>query len=214
MKVAVATLNEKVQAEPLKSRLEESRIPAEISEESVMERLWFVGRPLACVKLKVRASDYQKALRVLHIWDAVEGVMRDAIRCPACGSSRIEYPQLTKKFLLPNLLGLLAAVGLLRKEFFCKDCQYTWPGKETKPPRRRRHMAPNYFIEGVAQPPPGNRHEAAKLSTAPFMPIWRRKLPWRAKRVCYASYKFNHFETYESNRPTRQNRNASGAQPA
>ena len=154
MKVTVATLNEKAQAEPLKNRLEESGIPAEISGESVLRRLWFVRRPIACIKLKVRASDYEKALRVLRIWDSVEAVMHDAIRCPACGSSRIEFPQFTRKFFLPNLLGLLAAVGLLRREFFCKDCQHTWPTKDTKPPRRRRHMAPYYFIEGVSQPLP------------------------------------------------------------
>ncbi len=116
-----------------------------------MERLWFVARPLAGVKLKVPVCDYEAALRLVRVWDETDGVLRDAVRCPECGSSRIEYPQFTRKFFLPNLVGLLSALGLVEKEFYCQACQYTWPKEGVKRSKMRPHMAPYYFLEGIAQ---------------------------------------------------------------
>jgi hypothetical protein len=151
--ITIATFNEASKAQPLKQRLEEFHIPAEIHDESTMERLWFVARPIAGVRLKVHASDFENALRLLQELDQREGILRDAIRCPECGSSRVEYPQFTRKFILPNLIGLLAGLGLVEKEFYCQNCQYTWPKEGKKPSKARPHMAPYYFLEGIPQPP-------------------------------------------------------------
>src|SRR5258708_3778815 len=111
--ITVATFNVASKAEPLKHRLEEAHIPVEIHDESIMERLWFVAKPLAAVRLKVHSRDFENAIRLIRLWDEQDGVLRDAIRCPECHSSRVEYPQFTRKFFTPNLLGILAAVGLL-----------------------------------------------------------------------------------------------------
>jgi hypothetical protein len=150
--VTVATFNETAQAEPLKRRLQESKIPAEIRQEHVLKWLWFVAKSAAGVRLKVPSPDYENALRLLRAWDAAEGALRHAIRCPECGSSRIEYPQLTRKFFLPNLIGLLSGLGLLGKEFYCEDCHFTWPTEGHRHSRARPHMAPYYFIEGIPRP--------------------------------------------------------------
>src|SRR3954447_5886025 len=158
--ITIATFNVASKAEPLKHRLEESHIPAEIHDESVMERLWFVAQPIAGVRLKVHSQDFENALRLIREWDQTEGVLRDAIRCPECRSSRVEYPQFTRKFFLPNLLGLLSAIGLVEKEFYCQDCQHTWPKEDAKRSQARSHMAPDYFMEGVD-------HSAAEESGKP-----------------------------------------------
>ena len=150
--VTVVTFNEAAQAEPLKQRLRESNIPAEIRQEYLLERLWFVAKPVAGVRLKVPSADYENALRLLHTWDAAEGDLRYAIRCPECGSSRIEYPQFTRKFFLPNLIGLLSGLGIIEREFYCEDCQFTWPREGHRHSRVRPHMAPYYFLEGIPRP--------------------------------------------------------------
>jgi len=149
--ITLATFHEPEKAEPLKRRLEASHIPAVIHDESAMERLWFVKLPLAGVKLKVRACDFETARRLMHIWDETDGALGDAVRCPECGSSQIEYPQFTRKFVLPNLVGLLSAVGLVEKEFYCQACHFTWPREGTKQSKARPHMAPYYFLEGIQQ---------------------------------------------------------------
>lgn len=136
----------------MKKRLEESNIPAEIDHESSLEWLWFAIKPVVKVRLKVRTADFDEALRLLRGWDAAEGILREAIRCPECGSSRVEYPQFTRKFFLPNLIGLLAGLGVVRREFYCEECHFTWPKEGSKPSLIRPHGAPYYFLEGIAQP--------------------------------------------------------------
>lgn len=149
--VTVATFNSVEHAEPLRDQLEKAGIHAEIHHD-VMERLWFVAKPLANVRVKVEPPDYEKAMNLLKVWDTESGVLRDAVRCPECGSSRVEYPQKTRKFFLPNVIGVLTGLGMVDKEFFCEECQYTWPRSGTRPSRKRPHLAPYYFIEGVVQP--------------------------------------------------------------
>ena len=91
-----------------------------------------------------------------------EGTIRGAIRCPECHSFRIDFPQYTHKAALPNLLvGLLANIGAMHKEFYCHDCHFTWPKEGTRPSRVRPHMAPHYFIDGIAQPQPSEHRRAA-----------------------------------------------------
>ena len=60
-------------------------------------------------------------------------LMREAVRCPECLSSRIEFPQITRKFLTPALCQvLLMAVHIMPRLYYCMDCHFTWP-KVSKP---------------------------------------------------------------------------------
>src|SRR5207249_136253 len=84
------TFNEPSQAEPLKQKLEKTGIYAEVCDESKYEWFWFVTKPIAGIRLKVHKKDFEKARQYLREWDGAEGVLRDAVRCPQCGDSRIE----------------------------------------------------------------------------------------------------------------------------
>jgi hypothetical protein len=85
-------------------------------------------------------------------WDAAEGALRAAIHCPECNSLRVDYPQFTRKSLVTNVaLGLIAALGLVDKEYYCEDCHHTWPMPRATPGAARGHLAPNYFIEDLPQ---------------------------------------------------------------
>ena len=150
--VTIATFNEAFQAKPLKQRLQEEGINAEIYDESKYEWFWFVAAPVAGIRLKVRKRDFETARSLTREWDTADGALRDALKCPQCGSPRIEYPQLTRKFAMPNLVGIASLLGIIDKEFFCQECEYTWP-KEPRNRPPRKHSAPAYFIEG-AEPVP------------------------------------------------------------
>jgi len=149
--ITLATFNTKDQAEPLRRRLEEAQIAVECEGRSAFRGFWFVAEPIAATRLNVKAEDYERALNLVHEWDAADGILSSAIKCPECHSSRVEYPQFTRKFYLPNILiGLLAAIGVVEKKFYCIDCQCTW-SKAGKIYKSRAHMAPNYFLEGVSE---------------------------------------------------------------
>lgn len=148
--VTIATFNDAAKAEPLKQRLEQAGIPALVQDDSMLERVWFVKEKLANVRVKVESRDYERALELLRQWD-VDGALRDAVRCPECKSPRVEYPQFTRKFFLPNLVGLFASLGGTPKEFYCQDCHFTWPKEGKKLSVTRPNMAPYYFIDGIEQ---------------------------------------------------------------
>jgi len=163
----IAHFSNRAKAEPIQKRLVESGIQAEVHDELRLEKLWFVSRPAAGFRIETRADQYEHACRLLNDWDTAEGALREAIRCPECKSLRVEYPQFTRKFLIPNLaLGLFAALGAMEKQFYCEDCHFTWPKEGTKQSKLRPTMGPYYFIEGVEQttlrpPAPDDHRQAA-----------------------------------------------------
>jgi hypothetical protein len=125
--VTVATFDQELPAQVLKERLEHSGVPAHVLDERTLQYFWFFSRPAAGMRLKVHTDDYERALSLLHGWDASEGVLREAVRCPECGSSRVEFPQFSRNSVLPTLFcHLCAAVGIMKHEFYCRDCQNTW----------------------------------------------------------------------------------------
>jgi len=146
--VTVATFNEPSKAEPLKQQLENEGIYAEIHDESKYEWFWFVSKPVAGIRLKVHKKNFERARQRVRELDTSTGLLRDAVKCPQCGSSRIEYPQFTRKFIMPNLVGLASLLGIIDKQFYCQECEHTWP-KELRNGPPRKHSAPAYFIKGA-----------------------------------------------------------------
>ena len=152
MRMPVAIFSSRTKAEPLQKRLAEAGIQAEIHDELRLEKLWFVSKPGAGVRLEVPAIQFERAEQLLLDWDRSEGTLREAIHCPECRSLLVDYPQFTRKSMLTNLaMGLAAELRLVEKEYYCQVCHYTWPKEGTKPRRDRPHMAPYYFIEGIEQ---------------------------------------------------------------
>ena len=127
--LTVAIFRNNAQAEPIANRLISSGIKAEVHDGLALAKFWFVSRKEAGVRLEVPADQLEKACNLLL--DLPE--MQNAIRCLKCRSFRVEYPQFTHKSMLPNLVvGLLAAIGRVEKQYYCSECHHTWP-KDTKP---------------------------------------------------------------------------------
>ena len=152
-RIPLATFNHNGPAALLQQRLSGNGIPAEVHDGLTLDkRLWFASRPEVGSRLEVPADQFERAYDLMVEWDETEGVLSDAIRCPECQSPRVTYPQFTRRSFLPNLiLGTLAAITRVEKEYYCEDCHYTWPREGSKPSRLRPHMAPYYFIEGIEQ---------------------------------------------------------------
>src|SRR5947207_12941660 len=134
--VLLATFHDVEPAQQLLKRLQQAGIQAVLHDDSRLQKFWFISQPLAAIHIDVLRPEYQNAPHRIQEWHQAEGVLNNAVRCPACQSVRVEYPQLTRKFVTPSLGCLLMAVGLIRREFYCFDCQYTWPPAiPLEPPR-------------------------------------------------------------------------------
>ena len=150
-KTSIALFSHSLDAGQFQKRLRDSGIPAEIHDCASFKG----GR------LDVPSDKFEQAYTLLQNWDAAESGIHGAIRCPECTSLRVDFPQYTHKSALPNLLvGFLANIRVLPKEFYCHDCHFTWPREGTRPSRTRPNMAPYYFIEGVPQSQPQSPHHA------------------------------------------------------
>src|SRR5438105_15697462 len=108
-RVPLALFANRANAEPLQQRLRAAGIGAEIHDELRLEKLWFVSKPATGARLEVPATQFERAEQLLLDWDAAEGALREAIRCPECKSLRVDYPQFTRKSMLTNVVMGLAS---------------------------------------------------------------------------------------------------------
>src|SRR5688572_15296598 len=120
-KMNVASFNDMDKAEVLRKRLDEAGIHAEVYDESKWQKYWFMSKPLADKKIRVKEEDFDRAREVIQELDQKEDALHDAVRCPQCGSPQVEYPQFTRKFITPILIEIFCTTKLLDKEFYCND---------------------------------------------------------------------------------------------
>jgi hypothetical protein len=122
--VTVATFETEADAEPVKDRLERAGVHAEVQHESKLQTFW-MSHEHASVKVRVPNDDLDEATTLLKKWDSQDAVLSHAIKCPECGSSRVQYPQYTRKFILPGLVGF--ALAGFKNKFYCQSCHNIWP---------------------------------------------------------------------------------------
>jgi predicted RNA-binding Zn-ribbon protein involved in translation (DUF1610 family) len=127
--ITLATFNEAPPAETLKDRLHDAGLHAEVTDDSGAQAVFFMSiHPRAHMRVQVRKDEYETAKQFLVDWEK-DGLMAQAVRCPQCGSSRIEYPQFSRRTAGSIFFALLAAAHLIPREYYCEDCQFTWPDK-------------------------------------------------------------------------------------
>src|ERR1700712_2448534 len=92
--ITVATFNDQAPAEALKDRFIDAGLHSDLLDESGTQALMgLTTHPKAHMRVRVRKEEYEQAKKLVAEWDERDGVMREAVKCPQCGSSRIEYPQ-------------------------------------------------------------------------------------------------------------------------
>jgi putative signal transducing protein len=142
--VTIATFNEPAKAKHLKERLQDAGLKADIHNEAHLQAVAFMSKPQANWKVNVDEEDFAAAQNLLVEWETTDPDVGSAIRCPQCGSPRIEYPQLTRKFITPALASILFALKIFPKEFYCEDCHFTWSNEA----QTSRYRLWNRFFSG------------------------------------------------------------------
>ena len=118
-----------------------------MNNEANLQTFAFMSKPQANVKVKVEEQDFERAQALLVRWEAADPEI-GAMHCPQCDSPRIEYPQLTRKFLTPALAGILFALKIFPKEFYCQNCQFTWTNEDDQV----KHRLWDRFVSGGPAP--------------------------------------------------------------
>lgn len=135
--VNAATYSTTSDAERLKSWLKGEGIQAEILDETRLQKFWFMATPKAGIHVQVPRDQFERVAVLLQSEDTFSH-LQSAVRCPSCGSLRVQYPDLTRKSVLPTLIPqLLVLLHITRHKYYCEDCHFTWPNVPKHPPHRR-----------------------------------------------------------------------------
>ncbi len=136
--VTVATFDGKADAEGLRAVLLLENMPVEVKDETNLQRYWFMVEPRAGYHVQVPSQLLDKANEIFAQRAAGE-FMRKAVRCPSCNSSRVQYPDMTRKNILPALVRqVLVGIHVTKHKYYCEDCHHAWLKNPRRVLRRRR----------------------------------------------------------------------------
>lgn len=131
--VSIATFDTLPPAEKLASLLTEKGLEAGVHNETADQTLrFFAGTHHAQFRVQVPPDQMTQALTEvanlppLPADRAFECPATNVIRCPECGSTRIEFPQFSRNTIIGALPAIAASVGLVEQDFFCQSCHHTW----------------------------------------------------------------------------------------
>lgn len=150
--ITVAAFNDWDRADSLRHRFDGAGIPAQVFDEGMTQRIWWFTSPKAHMRVRVEKENAERAEALMKEWDATDGVLNGAIRCPECGSSSIEYPQFSRRTAMTMFFAFLNVLHLIPRQFYCQACKFTWAAEPEPPPPDRDIL--NWTIRKPA--PAGN----------------------------------------------------------
>jgi|SRR5579859_30645 len=109
--------------------------------DKLLQSFLFLCPPHATVRVQVRGNDFKNVAYFLDHEPATSIILKRAIRCPSCGSLRVQYPQMTRRFLLPTLLLHLGIIfRVIVHQAYCENCHWLWsiPKKQVSAPAKVR----------------------------------------------------------------------------
>jgi hypothetical protein len=105
----------------------------------------FLRPPQVVYHVQVRKNRFADAAQMLKA--NPPEVLSKAMHCPACASLNLNYPQMTRRFILPTI-ALHAGIifRLVEHEWYCEHCHHMWslPGDKA-PVGKVREVKPFPF---------------------------------------------------------------------
>src|SRR5215469_12006147 len=120
--VTVAVFEDTRDGRVLETFLRDRDINARTYNDKLLQNFLFLCPPRVTYRVQVRRDHFDQAVRAMD--DSHPPILEKAIHCPECGSLRINYPQMTRRFLLPTValhLGIIFRV--IEHEAYCENCQ-------------------------------------------------------------------------------------------
>jgi predicted Zn-ribbon and HTH transcriptional regulator len=125
--VNLATFDELADARELCDLMNAHGFGVWIQDERRLQKYWYRATPNAGLHLRIAEPEMVEAQSFLKDNRAAVEFLSKAVHCPSCSSTRIEYPAITRKNILPAMLAQIAvAVGILSHENYCENCHFTW----------------------------------------------------------------------------------------
>lgn len=97
----------------------------------------FLRPPRKTYRVQVREHHFEEVAGLLQ--GKSPAVLEHAMHCPSCGSLRINYPQMTRRFILPTILLHLGIIfRIIDHQCYCEHCHAVWYLPAEKAARKER----------------------------------------------------------------------------
>src|ERR1700722_3583131 len=125
--VNVAVFENVTDGQILETRLKNKGFEARTYKGRLLPLFLFLCPPHATFRVLIRQNDLKNTADFLAADPGATALLQKAIRCPSCGSLRVQYPQMTRKFFLPTLLLHLGIIfRVIEHEAYCESCHFLW----------------------------------------------------------------------------------------
>ncbi len=109
----------------LEAFLKERRFEARTYDDKLLRYFLFLRPPRVTYRVQIRESEFKIVNNILE--KEPPEILEEALHCPSCGSLRINYPQMTRKFFMPTVLLHLGIIfRIIDHEAFCNHCHCIW----------------------------------------------------------------------------------------
>ena len=109
----------------MRMRLEAGGFEAFVQDENMVQVDLLCANALGGVRVQVADEDLQSVHELLAS-DPGFPADSEAIRCPNCGATTVEYERFSKRFAYLSLFLLHIPLLLFRKRYRCDSCLHTW----------------------------------------------------------------------------------------
>ncbi len=128
--VLVATFHERAEAEKLRALLVAGGMPAQLQAENTLQKYGFLGTMQPGIRVEVPGRFLEGTRKILARRQAAECLKKAMHHCPACDSTRVQYPAVMRKNMVSALVTrLLVLLHLAQHKYYCEDCHFTWAEK-------------------------------------------------------------------------------------
>ncbi|HVU07125.1 MAG TPA: hypothetical protein VHG89_01125 [Verrucomicrobiae bacterium] len=105
--------------------LKDKGIEARTYDDKALRYFLFLRPPRVTYRVQIRQNYFEGMTELLQL--KAPGVLDKALHCPSCGSLRVNYPQMTRKFIFPTVLLHLGIIfRVIEHECYCEQCHCVW----------------------------------------------------------------------------------------
>ncbi len=123
--VDIALFEDLSDGKVLHTFLEGRGLEARTYDDKAFRYFLFLRPPQVTYRVQVRKNDFGHALGFITAKPPV--ILEKALHCPSCGSLRVNYPQMTRKFILPTILLHLGIIfRVIEHDCYCEHCHEMW----------------------------------------------------------------------------------------
>lgn len=123
----VAVFEDLSDGQALEQFLVDRRLQARTYDDKAFRHFLFLRPPRVTYRVQVHANAFRAVTELLEKSPEASAMLERALHCPSCGSLHVQYPQMTRKFIMPTVILHLGIIfRAIDHECYCESCHNIW----------------------------------------------------------------------------------------